>query len=65
MVNAMGRFMDRAAHETRPLVFNRNFIDSATGSCFIECGRTRVICTAMAEAGVPSWMKGQKRGWGR
>jgi len=29
----------------------------------IECGDTRVICTASVEEGVPSFLKGQGQGW--
>lgn len=29
----------------------------------IECGDTRVICTASVEAGVPPFLKGQGQGW--
>ena len=29
----------------------------------IECGETRVICTASVEVGVPSFLKGQGQGW--
>lgn len=29
----------------------------------IECGATRVVCTASVEAGVPPFLKGQGQGW--
>lgn len=29
----------------------------------IECGETRVVCTASVETGVPPFLKGQCRGW--
>jgi ribonuclease PH len=35
----------------------------AEGSCLIEMGDTRVLCTATFEEKVPMWMKGQGGGW--
>jgi len=35
----------------------------AEGSCLVEMGQTRVICTATIEDSVPRWMKGKGRGW--
>ena len=39
------------------------FIGQAEGSVLIEVGRTRVICTATVEETVPSFLKGQGKGW--
>jgi ribonuclease PH len=39
------------------------FISQAEGSVLIEVGRTRVICTATVEETVPSFLKGQGKGW--
>jgi ribonuclease PH len=36
---------------------------NAEGSCLIEFGSTKVICTASVEEGVPPFLKGQGRGW--
>ena len=35
----------------------------AAGSVLVEMGRTRVLCTASAEEGVPPWLRGKGRGW--
>jgi ribonuclease PH len=35
----------------------------AEGSCLVEMGLTRVICTATIEDSVPRWMQKQGRGW--
>jgi ribonuclease PH len=35
----------------------------AEGSCLITAGRTRVLCTASVEKGVPPWRKGSGAGW--
>jgi ribonuclease PH len=39
------------------------FMPNAEGSCLIEMGGTKVICTATLEEGVPRWMKGRGVGW--
>ena len=39
------------------------FMPYAEGSCLIEMGSTRVICTATIENSVPRWMAGRGTGW--
>jgi ribonuclease PH len=39
------------------------YISQAEGSVLIEVGRTRVICTASIEETVPTFLKGQAKGW--
>ena len=39
------------------------FVQTADGSCLIEMGRTKVICTACFVPGVPEWRKGGGKGW--
>jgi ribonuclease PH len=39
------------------------FMPNAEGSCLIEMGSTKVICTASVTDGVPRWMKGRGTGW--
>ena len=53
----------RSAGELRPIVITPGFVRTATGSCLIEAGGTRVICTASVDEDVPRWMQGQGRGW--
>lgn len=53
----------RAHDQMRPVKMTPDFITSAEGSVLIEVGNTRVICTASVDDGVPSWMKGQGKGW--
>ena len=53
----------RAADELRPVVFHRNWLSNAEGSCLIECGLTRVLVTASVADGVPRWRKGSGLGW--
>jgi ribonuclease PH len=35
----------------------------AEGSCLVEMGATKVICTATLESSVPRWLVGRGRGW--
>jgi ribonuclease PH len=55
----------RPADQIRPLSFTPDFAPHSTGSVLIATGNTRVICSAMIEETVPSWMKAQKvdGGW--
>ncbi len=53
----------RAHDQIRPVTITPNFITSAEGSVLIEVGNTRVICTATVDDGVPSFLKGQGKGW--
>jgi len=41
----------------------RDFIKYAEGSCLIEMGDTKVICTASVEEKVPPFLKGSGKGW--
>jgi ribonuclease PH len=40
-----------------------DFVEQAHGSVLISFGRTRVLCTASVEEGVPRWLVGTGRGW--
>ncbi len=40
-----------------------NFTRNANGSALIECGETRVICTASVEDTVPPFLRDTGRGW--
>jgi len=53
----------RAHDQIRPVKMTPNFITTAEGSVLIEIGNTRVICTATVDDGVPSFLKGQGKGW--
>src|ERR1700730_1924183 len=53
----------RAHDQIRPVKLTPDFITSAEGSVLIEIGNTRVICTATVDDGVPSFLKGQGKGW--
>jgi len=53
----------RAPEELRPVRLTRQFTRHAEGSVLVEFGDTRVICTASVEDRVPSFLRGQNRGW--
>src|SRR3954447_24630252 len=54
---------ERQPHQLRPLKLTRGFTRHAEGSVLIECGETRVICTASIEERVPGFLAGKGRGW--
>ncbi len=41
----------------------RNYTKHAEGSVLIECGDTKVICTASVDEKVPPFLKGKSQGW--
>lgn len=49
--------------ELRPIRITRGYTEMTPGSVLIEVGRTRVLCTASIEAGVPPWLRDQGVGW--
>ncbi len=59
----MARVDGRSPDELRPVTMTPGFMPNAEGSCLIEMGNTKVICTATVEDGVPRWMANKGRGW--
>ncbi|HKL48169.1 MAG TPA: ribonuclease PH [Desulfuromonadales bacterium] len=57
------RIDSRSADEIRQVSFERNFTRYAEGSVLVCFGETRVLCNASVEESVPSFMRGQGRGW--
>jgi ribonuclease PH len=53
----------RAHDALRPITLERGVSLHAEGSCLITAGRTKVLCTASVEQGVPPWRKGRGLGW--
>ncbi|GGK59183.1 ribonuclease PH [Ornithinimicrobium pekingense] len=53
----------RAPDHLREIRITRNWLDHAEGSVLVEFGRTRVLCAASFEAGVPRWRRGSGQGW--
>ncbi len=57
------RMDGRRTNELRPVKITTGFVRTADGSCLIEMGGTRVICTATVESGVPKWRENSGLGW--
>ena len=53
----------RRAEELRPIDVIPDFVEQAHGSVLISFGKTRVLCTATIDEGVPRWLAGTGRGW--
>jgi ribonuclease PH len=53
----------RRSDELRALAIEPDFLENAHGSALITFGKTRVLCTASVEDGVPRWLAGSGRGW--
>jgi ribonuclease PH len=47
----------------REMKITPGYLRNAEGSCMIEVGNTRVICSASVDNGVPPFLRGKGRGW--
>jgi len=59
----MAREEIRDSDQLRPVKITKNFVKHAEGSCLIEFGDTRVICTATVEETVPPFLRDTGTGW--
>ena len=59
----MSREGGRRTDELRPLSIEPDYLEQAHGSALISFGKTRVLCTATLDEGVPRWMMGRGKGW--
>lgn len=53
----------RDRNEMRLVRIIPDYTEMAAGSALICCGRTRVLCTASVQDGVPPFLKGKGSGW--
>ncbi|MEW5904486.1 MAG: ribonuclease PH [Pseudomonadota bacterium] len=53
----------RKADQLRNILITRHYTKHAEGAVLIECGDTKVICTASVEERVPPHKKGSGEGW--
>ena len=53
----------RSSCDLRKVKISRNYAKYAEGSCLIEVGDTRIICTASVEEKVPPFLRGTDQGW--
>jgi ribonuclease PH len=58
-VRADGRRPD----ELRPLEIEVDYLEQPHGAALISAGKTRVLCTASIDDGVPRWLVGKGKGW--
>ncbi|MCA9400925.1 MAG: ribonuclease PH [Candidatus Omnitrophica bacterium] len=59
----MNRHDGRAADEIRSLRVTKDYVKHPAGSCLMECGDTRVLCTASIEEKVPPFLMHTGTGW--
>jgi ribonuclease PH len=53
----------RGARDLRPVHYETGYLEWAEGSVLLEVGKTRVLCAASHEAGVPRFLVGARTGW--
>ncbi|HEX6490971.1 MAG TPA: ribonuclease PH [Gaiellaceae bacterium] len=59
----MSRLDGRRPDQLRPLVLEPNWLEQPHGSVLFSQGKTKLLCTASIEDGVPRWLLGRGRGW--
>jgi ribonuclease PH len=59
----MSRADGRRAGELRPVDAAADFLEQPHGSVLWSQGKTRVLCTASIQEGVPRWLARSGRGW--
>ncbi len=59
----MLRNNNRAVDEMRPMLITPGYMKYAEGSCLVEAGDTKVICTASVDYKVPPFLKDKEEGW--
>lgn len=59
----MARVDGRSDDELRDVRLTRGYQDWPAGSVLVEFGRTRVLCAASVQDGVPRWRSGFGLGW--
>ena len=58
-----GRNDGRRSDELRPLELLPDYLEQPHGSVLFSQGKTKVLCTASIQEGVPRWLYGKGRGW--
>ena len=59
----MSRNDGRRPNELRPLELLPDYLEQPHGSVLFTQGKTKVLCTASIQEGVPRWLYGKGRGW--
>jgi len=53
----------RRADQLRPLEIELDYLEQPLGAVLYSQGKTRVLCTASLDEGVPRWLRDSGRGW--
>ena len=59
----MVRIDGRGVGQLRKIKLKKGYLKNADGSCFIEWGHTKVLCSATLEERVPLFLRNKGRGW--
>jgi ribonuclease PH len=59
----MSRSDGRRSDQLRPLTLDTEFLEQPHGVVLFSQGKTRVLCTATIDEGVPRWLQRSGRGW--
>ena len=59
----MARLENRGVDQLRKIKVTQNYTKYAEGSCLMEFGDTRVVCTASVEENVPPFLRNSGTGW--
>jgi ribonuclease PH len=59
----MSRADGRRPDQLRPPTLESNWLEQPHGSVLYSQGKTKILCTASIEEGVPRWLVGKGRGW--
>src|SRR5438132_8194409 len=57
------RAESRRPDELRPLEIELDYLEQPLGAVLYSQGKTRVLCTASLDEGVPRWLRDSGRGW--
>ncbi len=59
----MTRSFKRSPADLRPVTLTPDVSRHAEGSCLVEFGHTKVLCTASIEESIPPYLRGKGQGW--
>src|SRR5215471_5774700 len=61
--SAVSRADGRRSDELRPVEIVVDYLEQPMGAVLYSQGKTRVLCTASLDEGVPRWLRDSGRGW--
>ncbi len=59
----MARLDNREGDKIRKVTITKDFLKYAEGSCLIELGNTKVVCSASVDENVPPFLRNSGNGW--